>query len=89
MEYLRKEAAKRFKELKSQKVGNTTIITPKPFSSKDNTLKPRRRTDEVYSDMVDRFWQDVEDKMIDLSRWNGEGNLYEYRGYEDAENYYN
>lgn len=84
MEHLRKQAIKRFNELKSQKVGNTTITTP---TIKERPLKPRRRTDEIYADMVDDYWRDVEDKMIDLSRWNGEGNLYQYRGYEDAEYY--
>lgn len=84
MEHLRKQAIKRFNELKSQKVGNTTITTP---TIKERPLKARRRTDEIYADMVDDYWRYVEDKMIDLSRWNGEGNLYQYRGYEDAEYY--
>lgn len=66
----RKTAYRRFKELKTQKIGNTTITTPK--------LKPRRRTDEIYAEMNDRFWQEVESKMIDLSRWSGEGSPYKY-----------
>ena len=76
MEHLRKKAAKRFKELKSQKVGNTTIITP---NVQPNPPKIRKRTDEIYAEMVDRFYDDVESKMIDLSRWSGEGSLYKYR----------
>ena len=68
----RKEAFNRFQELRQQKIGNTTITTPK-------VKKVRRRTDEVYAEMVDRFWEDVENKMIDLSRWNGEGSPWQYR----------
>jgi len=71
MEKLRKEAFKRAQQLRQQKIGNTTITTPRP--------KVRRRTDEVYAEMVDRFWEDVENKMIDLSRWNGEGSPWLYR----------
>ena len=85
MSNLRKKTFNRFNEIKSQKVGNTTIITP---NVKETPLKPRRRTDEIYADMMERFYEDVEAKMIDLSRWSGEGNLYQYRGYEDAEQYY-
>ena len=66
MSNLRKQAFNRFKELRQQKIGNTTIITPQPKRSRIV------RQDEIYSDMVDRFWEDVENKMIDLSRWNGE-----------------
>jgi len=66
-----KQAYQRVQELKQQKIGNTTITTPRP--------KVRRRTDEVYAEMVDRFWDDVENKMIDLSRWNGEGSPWLYR----------
>lgn len=65
----RKQAYNRYKQIQTQKVGNTQITTP----------KPRRRTDEIHAEMYDRFWQDVEDKMIDLSRWNGEGNIFKYR----------
>ena len=68
----RKQAFNRFKELRQQKIGNTTITTPK-------VQKVRQRTDEIYSEMVDRFWEDVENKMIDLSRWNGEGSPWLYR----------
>jgi len=68
----RKQAFNRFKELRQQKIGNTTITTPK-------VQKVRQRTDERYSEMVDRFWEDVNDKMIDLSRWNGEGSPWLYR----------
>lgn len=71
----RKTAYERFKELKTQKIGNTTITTPK--------LQPRRRTDEIYAEMYDRFWQDVENKMIDLSRWSGEGSPYKYKDFID------
>jgi hypothetical protein len=65
----RKEAFRRAQQIKQQKIGTTTITTP----------KVRRRTDEVYAEMVDRFWEDVENKMIDLSRWNGEGSPWLYR----------
>jgi hypothetical protein len=61
-------------ELKQQKIGTTKITIPQP--------KPRGRRvkqDEIYSEMVDRFWDDVENKMIDLSRWNGEGSPWLYR----------
>ena len=71
MSNTRKQAFQRMQELKQQKIGNTTITTPRP--------KVRRRTDEVYAEMVDRFWEDVENKMIDLSRWNGEGSPWLYR----------
>jgi len=67
----RKAAFKRMQELKAQKIGNTKVITPQ--------LKPRVRTDERYAEMVDDFWRDVEDKMIDLSRWSGEGSPWLYR----------
>lgn len=68
----RKEAFNRFQELRQQKIGNTTITTPK-------VTKSRVRQDEIYSDMVNRFWEDVENKMIDLSRWNGEGSPWLYK----------
>ena len=68
----RKQAFNRFKELRQQKIGNTTIITPQPRGR-------IVRQDEIYSDMVDRFWEDVENKMIDLSRWNGEGSPWLHR----------
>jgi hypothetical protein len=74
MEKLRKEAFKRAQQLRQQKIGKTTITVPQP--------KPRGRRvkqDEIYSEMVDRFWNDVENKMIDLSRWNGEGSPWLYR----------
>ena len=67
----RKAAFRRMQELKAQKIGNTKVITPQP--------KPRVRSDERYAEMVDGFWRDVEDKMIDLSRWNGEGSPWLYR----------
>lgn len=68
----RKEAFNRFQELRQQKIGNTTITTPK-------VRKSRVRQDEIYSEMVNRFWEDVENKMIDLSRWNGESSPWLYR----------
>ena len=71
MNNLRKMAFKRAQELKAQKIGTTKIITPQP--------KPRQRTDERYAEMMDDFWRDVEDKMIDLSRWSGEGSPWLYR----------
>ena len=67
-------------ELKQQKVGSTTITVPKVTKTRP---KVRRRTDEVYAEMSDRFWEDVENKMIDLSRWNGEGNVFKYAGLVD------
>ena len=68
-----KEAFKRAQQIKTQKIGNTTITTPQP--------KPRgrRRTDEIYAEMMDRFYEEVEMKMIDLSKWSGEGPIYKYR----------
>jgi len=68
----RKEAFRRMQEIKSQKIGTTTIITPQP-------RKRKVKQDEMYAEMVDRFWNDVENKMIDLSRWNGEGSPWLYR----------
>ena len=67
----RKAAFQRMQELRQQKIGNTVIKTPRPTV--------RRRTDEIYVEMLDRFYEDVEAKMIDLSRWNGEGPIYKYR----------
>ena len=74
MSNLRKEAFRRMQELKTQKVGNTTITVP-------NVRKRGRvvRQDEIHADMVNRFWEDVDNKMIDLSRWNGEGSPWLYR----------
>jgi hypothetical protein len=68
----RKEAFRRMQEIKSQKIGTTTITTPQPRERKV-------KQDEMYAEMVDRFWNDVENKMIDLSRWNGEGSPWLYR----------
>jgi len=68
----RKAAFQRMQQLRQQKIGNTTITTPKPRGR-------RVRQDELHAEMVDQFWQDVEDKMIDLSRWNGEGSPWLYR----------
>ena len=68
----RKEAFRRMQEIKSQKIGTTTITTPQP-------RKRKVKQDEMYAEMVDRFWNDVENKMIDLSRWNGEGSPWLYR----------
>ena len=72
MEYLRKLASKRVQEIRAQKNQPTN-------NTKVNNPKPRRRTDEIYADMMDRVYDDIESKMIDLSRWNGEGPLYKYR----------
>lgn len=69
----RKKAFQRVQELRAQKIGNTKIITPQPKP------KVRQRTDERYAEMVDDFWREVEDKMIDLSRWSGEGSPWQYR----------
>jgi hypothetical protein len=69
----RKQAFNRFQELRQQKIGNTTIITPQPKRGRIV------RQDELYAEMVDRFWEDVENKMIDLSRWNGEGSPWLHR----------
>ena len=75
MSNTRKIAFKRAQELKKQKIGNTTITTPNVNNTRP---KVRRRTDEIYAEMNDRFWQEVESKMIDLSRWSGEGSPYKY-----------
>jgi hypothetical protein len=72
----RKLAYQRMKQLQQQKVGSTTIITPKVSKT---TPKVRRRTDEIHAEMYDNFWGAVENKMIDLSRWSGEGSPYHYR----------
>jgi 23S rRNA maturation-related 3'-5' exoribonuclease YhaM len=72
----RKTAYQRFKQLKQQKIGNTTITTP---NVKPNTLKPRRRTDEIYQEMEERLYEEIESKMLDLSKWSGEGSLFKYR----------
>jgi len=68
----RKLAYMRYKQLKTQKIGNTTITTPQP------TRGRRVRQDEIYSDMCDRVGEMIEDKMIDLSRWSGEGSVFKY-----------
>jgi len=73
MSYTRKEAFRRYKQLQTQKVGNTTITTP----------KVRIRTDELHADMLERTAELIEDKMIDLSRWNGEGSIFKYSGVID------
>jgi hypothetical protein len=75
MSNLRKTAFQRAQELRQQKIGNTTIITP---NVKDTPLKPRMRTDERYAEMMDNVYQQIENKMLDLSRWSGEGSLYKY-----------
>lgn len=72
----RQQAFKRMQELRQQKVGNTTITTP---NVKPNPPKPRRRTDEIYAEMEERLYEEIEMKMLDLSRWNGEGSLFKYR----------
>ena len=75
MSNTRKIAYKRAQELKAQKIGNTKIITPK--------LQPRTRTDERFMDLQERCYELIEDKMLDLSKWNGEGNLFKYAGLID------
>ena len=82
MEYLRKQAIKRVQEIRAERENQ---------SHKNTTPQPKRRVkmDEIHAEMVERYWQDVEDKMIDLSKWNGEGSPYHYRELESAENYYN
>jgi hypothetical protein len=76
----RKQAFNRFKELKQQKIGNTTIITP---NVKPNPPKIRKRTDELYADLQERTYELIEDKMIDLSKWSGEGSVFKYAGLID------
>ena len=76
----RKIAFQRYKELKEQKVGNTTIITPKVNKTPSKSF---RKTDELYMEMEERFYELVENKMIDLSRWSGEGSPYKYAGLVD------
>lgn len=79
----RKAAMKRFKELralKEQKVGNTTITTPNVNKTPSKSF---RKTDELYMEMQERFYDMVENKMIDLSRWSGEGSPYKYAGLMD------
>lgn len=75
MSKTRKAAFKRMQELKQQKIGNTKITTPK--------LQPRTRTDERYADLQERTYELIEDKMLDLSKWNGEGSLFKYAGLID------
>ncbi len=72
----RKIAFMRAQEILQQKVNNTIITTPV-------VRKPRVRTDEVYCEMMEQLQQEVENKMITLSRWNGEGSLWKYREYLD------
>lgn len=76
----RKLAFRRMQELKTQKVGNTTITVPNVTKTRP---KVRRRTDEIHAEMSDRFWEDVENKMIDLSKWSGEGSIFKYAGLVD------
>ena len=76
----RKLAFRRMQELKQQKVGSTTITVPKVTKTRP---KVRRRTDEVYAEMSDRCWEDVENKMIDLLKWREEGKLLKYEGLVD------
>lgn len=69
----RQEAFKRMQELRQQKVGNTIITTP----------KVRRRTDELYAELQERTYELIEDKMLDLSQWSGEGSVFKYAGLVD------
>lgn len=69
----RQQAFKRMQELRQQKVGNTIITTP----------KVRRRTDELYAELQERTYELIEDKMLDLSKWSGEGSLFKYAGLVD------
>ena len=75
MSNTRKIAYKRAQELKAQKIGNTKITTPK--------LQPRTRTDEKFMELQERCYELIEDKMLDLSKWNGEGSLFKYAGLID------
>jgi hypothetical protein len=76
MSNLRKEAFRRMQELKQQKVGSTTITLPNVTKTRP---KVRRRTDEIHAELVDEFWKKVEEKSIDLSRWDGQGSPWEHR----------
>ena len=76
----RKLAFRRMQELKTQKVGNTTITVPKVTKT---APKVRRRTDEIHAEMTEEFWNLVENKMVDLSKWSGEGSVYKYAGLVD------
>lgn len=76
----RQQAFKRMQELKRQKIGNTTIITP---NVKLNPPKQRRRTDELYAELQERTYELIEDKMLDLSKWSGEGSVFKYAGLVD------
>ena len=69
----RQQAFKRMQELRQQKVGNTIITTP----------KVRRRTDELYAELQERTYELIEDKMLDLSKWSGEGSVFKYAGLVD------
>jgi len=64
MSNTRKQAFKRMQELRQQKIGNTKITT---------------RTDEIHAELVDEFWRRVEEKSIDLSRWDGQGSPWQHR----------
>jgi hypothetical protein len=75
MKNTRKQAFSRFKELKNEKMGITTINTS---NVKNNISKSRVRTDELYLELQERSMQLIEDKMLDLSRWSGEGSLHKY-----------
>lgn len=72
----RQLAFKRMQELKTQKVGSTIITVPKVVRERP---KVRRRTDEIHAELVDEFWRKVEEKSIDLSRWDGQGSPWEHR----------
>lgn len=76
----RQQAFKRMQELKRQKIGNTTITTP---NVKLNPPKQRRRTDELYAELQERTYELIEDKMLDLSKWSGEGSVFKYAGLVD------
>jgi len=68
-----KEAFKRAQQIKTQKIGKTTITTPQPIRGR------KVKQDEIYADMVNRFWEEVEQKSIDLSRWDGQGEPWKHR----------
>ena len=76
----RKLAFKRFNQLKSHQLGESILPSKK---IENNPPKRRIRQDEMYVESVERMFQDIEDRMIDLSRWSGEGSLYKYLEFAD------
>ena len=56
----------------NQKVNNTIISVPQ-------VKRPRLRTDEIYVDMIENMMDDVEERMISLSRWDGEHSVWKHK----------